>query len=120
RGPVALVEVTRTVAPEPVERGRGAEGIYDLALPEAGALVSVEVRDGRRWRSVAPTADGAARAAELYRAESAARGVTPASEPYDDSATHRLRLLRGAGHGGEPFTIRCRYAVLPEAAAGRL
>jgi hypothetical protein len=120
RGPVAFVEVTRTVAPEPAERGGGAEGIYDIALPDAGALVSVEVRDGGRWRSVAPTADGAARAAEIYRAESAARGVTPASEPYDDSATQRVRLLRSAGRGADPFTIRCRYAVLPEAFAGRL
>ncbi|HEY4394069.1 MAG TPA: vWA domain-containing protein, partial [Polyangia bacterium] len=120
RGPVALVEVTRTVAPEPAERGGGTEGIYDIALPDAGALVSVEVRDGGRWRTVTPTADGAARAAELYRAESASRGVTPASEPYDDSATHRVRLLRGAGHGADPFTIRCRYTVLPEAAAGRV
>jgi hypothetical protein len=120
RGPVAFVEVTRTVAPEPAERGGGSEGIYDIALPEAAALVSVEVRDGGRWRSVAPTADGAARAAELYRAESAARGVTPASEPYDDSATHRVRVLRSAGHGAEPFTIRWRYAVLPEAAEGGL
>lgn len=65
RGPLALVEVTRTVAPEPAERGGGTEGIYDLALPEAGALISVEVRDGGRWRSVAPTADGPARAAEI-------------------------------------------------------
>lgn len=120
RGPLAFVEVTRTVAPEPAEHGGGTEGIYDLALPEAGRLVSVEVRDGARWRTVAPTADGAARAAEIYRAESAARGATPASEPYDESTTHRLRLLRSAGHGAEPFTIRFRYAVLPEASAGRL
>jgi hypothetical protein len=120
RGPVALVEVTRTVAPEPAERGGGAEGIYDLALPEASALVSVEVRDGGRWRTVDPTADGSARVAEIYRAESAARGVAPASEPYDDTATHRLRLLRSMGHGAEPFMIRYRYAVLPEASAGGL
>jgi hypothetical protein len=120
RGPLALIEVTRTLAPEPVENGGGAEAVYDLALPEASALVSVEVRDGGRWRPVPPSKETAARAAEIYRAESGARGVTPASEPYDESATHRLRVLRSAGHGTAPFTVRCRFAVLPEATGGRL
>ena len=123
RGPVALVEVTRTVTPEPSEPGaaRGSEALLDLALPDGGALVSVEVRDGGRWRAVAPAAEGAARAAEVYRAESTARGLTPASEPYDENATHRLRLLRSSvGHGTAPFTVRYRFAVLPIAAGGRL
>ncbi|HSY40863.1 MAG TPA: vWA domain-containing protein, partial [Polyangia bacterium] len=122
RGPLALVEVTRTVVPEPAEGGGGNEALLDLALPEASALVSVEVRDGGRWRSTDAAAEGAAsrHAAETYRAESAARGVTPASEPYDESTTHRLRLLRSAGAGTAPFTVRYRFAVLPEAANGRL
>ena len=120
RGPLALVEVTRTVVPEPAEGGGGNEALLDLALPEASALVSVEVRDGGRWRSVDATAEGSAHAAETYRAESAARGVTPASEPYDESTTHRLRLLRSAGAGTAAFTVRYRFAVLPEAANGRL
>jgi hypothetical protein len=121
RGPLALVEVTRTVVPEPAEGGGGNEALLDLALPEASALVSVEVRDGGRWRSVdAAAAAGDARAAETYRAESAARGVTPASEPYDESTTHRLRLLRSAGAGTAPFGVHYRFAVLPEAANGRL
>jgi len=128
RGPVALVEVTRTVIPEPAEGGGGNEALLDLALPDASALVSVEVRDGGRWRSVDPAAQGGdgggARATEIYRAESAARGVTPASEPFDESATHRLRLLRSAGHGAGaaalPFTVRYRFAALPEATNGRL
>ena len=46
--------------------------------------------------------------------------MTPASEPYDESTTHRLRLLRSAGAGTAPFTVRYRFAVLPEAANGRL
>ena len=124
RGPLALVEVTRTVVPEPAEGGGGNEALLDLALPDGSALVSVEVRDGGRWRSVDAAAEGSTHAAETYRAESAARGVTPASEPYDESTTHRLRLLRSAGHGAgsgtAPFTVRYRFAVLPEAANGRL
>ena len=126
RGPVALVEVTRPVIPGPAEGSGGNEALLDLALPEASALVSVEVRDGGRWRSVdpaAPKGDGrgdGAQAAETYRAESAARGVPPASEPYDESTTHRLRLLRSAGAGVAPFSVRYRFAVLPEAANGRL
>ena len=119
RGPLALVEVTRTVVPGTPEGGGGNEALLDLALPEASALVAVEVRDGGRWRSIDPAAGGT-RAAETYRAESAARGVTPASEPYDESTTHRLRLLRSAGAGTAPFTVRYRFAVLPEAANGRL
>ncbi len=120
RGPLALVEVTRTVVPEPAEDGGGNEALLDLALPEASALVSVEVRDGGRWHSVDAAAEGSAHAAETYRAESAARGVTPASEPYDESTTQRLRLLRSAGAGTAPFTVRYRFGVLPEAANGRL
>ncbi len=120
RGPLALVEVTRTVVPEPAQDGGGNEALLDLALPEASALVSVEVRDGGRWRGIDPASEGSAHAAETYRAESAARRVTPASEPYDESTTHRLRLLRSAGAGTAPFTVRYRFAVLPEAANGRL
>ncbi|HVV48275.1 MAG TPA: hypothetical protein VHO06_01330, partial [Polyangia bacterium] len=121
RGPVALVEVTRTVAPEPPAEGagHGSEALFDLALPDGSALVSLEVRDGARWRSVDPAADGA-RAAGVYRAESAARGVTPASATYDDDATHRVRLLRSAGGGTAPFSLRYRFAVLPLPANGRL
>ncbi len=52
RGPLALVEVTRAVVPDPAEAGGGNEAVLDLALPDGGALVSVEVRDGERWRSV--------------------------------------------------------------------
>src|SRR4051794_260407 len=124
RGPLAMVEVTRTVVPEPAEGGGGSEALLDLALPEASALVSVEVRDGARWRAIDPATVGSAHAAETYRAESAARGVTPASEPFDESTTHRLRLLRSAGHGGgsttSPFVVRYRFSALPEAANGRL
>jgi von Willebrand factor type A domain len=120
RGPLALVEVTRAVVPEPAEGGGGNEAVLDLALPERGALVSVEVRDGARWRSVDVAADGGAHAADVYRAESAARGVTPASAPFDDSATHRLRLLRSAGHGTAPITVRYRFSIAPSAANGRL
>ncbi|HEX3901744.1 MAG TPA: VWA domain-containing protein [Polyangia bacterium] len=119
RGPLALVEVTRTVAAE-AGGEHGSEALLDLALPDGSALVSVEVRDGGRWRTVAPAAEGAARTAEVYRAESTARGVTPASEPYDENATHRLRLLRSAGHGTASFMVRYRFAVLPIAASGRL
>ncbi len=124
RGPVALVEVTRPVVPEPAEGSGGSEALLDLALPDASALVSVEVRDGGRWRAIDPAAEGGARAAEIYRAESAARGVTPASEPYDESTTQRLRLLRSARHGAgattAPFLVRYRFSVLPEAVNGRV
>ena len=119
RGPLALVEVTRPVAPEPGEGAGGREALLDLAAPDDGVLVSIEVKDRGRWLRVDPSATGA-RAADSYRSESAARGVTPAAEPYDDSASYRLRLLRSGGQAGAPFLLRVRYAVSPSAAADRV
>ena len=118
RGPLALVEVTRAVVPPAAEPGSGSEALLDLALPDGSALASVEVRDGPRWRRV----DGGdpAHAAEIYRAESAARNVTPAAEPFDADATIRLRLLRAAGKGRAPFTVRTRFAVIPTAGNGQM
>jgi hypothetical protein len=120
RGPLALVEVTRVLVPERSESG-GAEVVLDLALPDGAALSSVEVRDGGRWRSLDPPIGGAPQAAaDLYRTESKARGVTPAVEPFDDSATHRLRFLRGGSRATEPVEVRTRFALVPIFDAGRL
>ena len=118
RGPLALVEITRAVVPAAAEPGSGSEALLDVALPDGSALASVEVRDGARWRRV----DGGdpARAAEIYRAESAARNVTPAAEPFDADATIRLRLLRAAGKGRAPFTVRTRFAVIPTTGNGQM
>ncbi|MFL5307932.1 MAG: VWA domain-containing protein [Polyangia bacterium] len=118
RGPLALVEITRAVVPAAAEPGSGSEALLDMALPDGSALASVEVRDGARWRRI----DGGdpARAAEIYRAESAARNVTPAAEPFDADATIRLRLLRAAGKGRAPFTIRARFAVIPTTGNGQM
>jgi hypothetical protein len=120
RGPLALVEVTRTLVPERSEAG-GAEALLDVALPDGAALSSVEVRDGGRWRALeAPAAASATPAADLYRTESAARGVTPAVEPFDDSSTHRLRFLRGGPHATAPVEVRLRFALVPIFDGGRL
>jgi hypothetical protein len=118
RGPLALVEVTRAVVPPAAEEGSGSEALLDLALPDGSALALVEVRDGARWRRV----DGGdpAHAAEIYRAESAARNVTPAAEPFDADATIRLRLLRAAGKGRAPFTVRMRFSVIPATSNGQM
>jgi hypothetical protein len=120
RGPLALVEITRAVVPPPAEPGSGSEALLDLALPDGSALASVEVRDGGRWRRIDGAGADTAHAADVYRAESAARGVTPAAEPFDADATLRLRLLRGAGHGRAPFTVRTRFAVIPTAGNGQM
>ncbi|HXU64502.1 MAG TPA: VWA domain-containing protein [Polyangia bacterium] len=120
RGPLALVEVTRAVVPPAAEPGSGTEALLDLALPEGSALASVEVRDGNRWRRIDGSGGDTAHAAETYRAESAARNVTPAAEPFDADATVRLRLLRGAGKGRAPFTVRTRFAVIPATGNGQM
>jgi len=119
RGPLALVEITRVLTPEPSESG-GAEAVLDLALPDGATLTSVDVRDGGRWWSLEPTTGGAAPPADLYRTESAARGVTPAIEPFDDSATHRLRILRGGAQATLPVEVRYRFSIVPIFDGGRL
>lgn len=120
RGPLALVEVTRSVVPPEAEPGSGTEALLDLALPDGSALASVEVRDGNRWRRIDGAGGDPTRAAEVYRAESAARNVTPAAEPFDSDATVRLRLLRAAGKGRAPFTVRARFAVIPATGNGQM
>jgi len=116
RGPVALVEITRTL-PAP-ERPGASEALLDLALPEGSSLVAVELRDRGRWRALdaatSPSPGG------VYYDESKARGVTPALEPFDDSADYRLRLQRDqAARGGEPAAVRYRFATVPVFANGR-
>jgi hypothetical protein len=118
RGPVALIEVTRTIPVAGVARtGVTAELLLDLALPDGSALVALEVREGGKWR---PIDEGTAQAPDIYRSESTARGVTPTSEPFDDGVTHRVRLVHGVEHTGEPFALRYRFVLLPAASGGRL
>jgi hypothetical protein len=126
RGPLVLVEVTRELAPARTETG-GVEAVVDLALPDGSVLAAVEVQDGGRWRGVDPATVDASHTGDLYRSESAARGVTPAVEPFDDSAAYRLRLARsspgGASGGGAraiaPLTVRYRFAAAAAFSGGR-
>src|SRR5262252_4154063 len=116
RGPLAFIEVTRTL-PVPDRPGDG-ESLLDLALPEGSALVSVEVRDHGRWRAI-EAATGTA-PADTYRDESAARGVTPMLEPFDDSADYRLRIQRaGAARAGDPPAVHYRFTTTPVFSNGR-
>jgi hypothetical protein len=116
RGPLALVEVTRAL-PAPDKPG-AAEALLDIALPEQSFLVAVEVRDRGRWRAI----DAAAGAApgDAYRDQSTARGVTPAAEPFDDSADYRLRVQYGpVARGAEPPAVRYRFSTTPVFSNGR-
>ena len=116
RGPLALIEVTRAL-PAPDKPG-AAEALLDVALPEHSVLVAVEVRDRGRWRPV----DRAASAApgDAYRDQSTARGLTPAAEPFDDSADYRLRVQYGpVARGAEPPAVRYRFSTTPGFSNGR-
>ena len=116
RGPLALIEVTRGL-PAP-ERPGAAEALLDIALPEHSVLVAVEVRGRGRWRAIDPA--GAASPGDAYRNASTARGVTPAVEPFDDSADYRLRVQQGQiARGAEPPAVRYRFAATPVFASGR-
>src|SRR5262245_41481119 len=115
RGPLALVEVTRWL-PAPDKPG-AAEAVLDLALPGDSALVAVEVRDRGRWRAIEIATSP--KPGEVYYDESKARGVTPAAEPFDDSADYRLRIQRGAARGVEPAALRYRFSTIPVFSNGR-
>ncbi|HEY7376176.1 MAG TPA: VWA domain-containing protein [Polyangia bacterium] len=116
RGPIAFVEITRAL-PAP-DRPGDVESLLDLSLPDGSALVAVEVRDRGRWRAIDPATSAAP--GDAYRDQSTARGVTPAAEPFDDSADYRLRVQRPpAARGGEPPTVRYRFSTTPVFANGR-
>ena len=116
RGPLALVEVTRAL-PAP-ERPGATETLLDIALPDHSVLVGIDVRDHGRWRAI--DAATAASPGDAYRDASTARGVTPAVEPFDDSADYRLRVQNGqVARGAEPPAIRYRFSATPLFASGR-
>jgi hypothetical protein len=117
RGPVALVQVTRTVKPPPRAAERG-ETLLDLALPERSHLLEVEISDGGRWRRAEKVEQSRAR--DLYLEAARAQGTNPASEPFDDSATHRIRVARPAeGSGKSAVMVRYRFSSLLDYAEGR-
>ncbi len=113
RGPLAMVEVTRTLAFD------GCDAALEMALPEGGVLVAVEVRDGGRWRPV-ETPD--ARAGARFDQERTTRRHDCDPEPHidlpDSGTTERLRLAAGANARG-PVTARYRFAVAAAFIGGR-
>ena len=115
RGPLAFVEITREL-PAPDKPGAG-EALLDIALPEQSFLVAVELRDRGRWREIAPAAS--ASPGDAYRDASAARGVTPAAEPFDDSADYRVRVQGGGARGADLAAVRYRFTATPVFAGGR-
>ena len=112
RGPLALVRVTRTL-----DADGGPERLLDVALPDSAALVDVALGHGGRWRAVTPV--DAQRARDVYAERLAARGATPAREPFDDSATTRIRVARLADTVRGPVEVRYRFVLLPDLVAGR-
>jgi hypothetical protein len=120
RGPVALVEVTRTL---PAPDGTGAhltERLLDLALPDGAALVDVAVEEAGRWRpaEAAHDANDERRARDVYLARLGALALVPAREPFDDDTTVRLRVV-SAARADARVDVRYRFTVLPSHADGR-
>ncbi|HTA20277.1 MAG TPA: vWA domain-containing protein, partial [Polyangia bacterium] len=111
RGPVALVQVTRTL---PFDENPGGERLLDVALPERAALVDVEIGDAGQWRAAAPT-DGD-HATHAYVDRLASRGVTPTRAPFDEGTRLRLRAL---GAPGASIDVRYRFATLVDVSEGR-
>jgi von Willebrand factor type A domain len=130
RGPIALVQVTRTLSSGSQRPGgaeSGAESILDIALPQHAALVAAEITEGSRWRMIEPTS--AAQAREQYVARLKARRLEPALAPFDDGAAYRVRVARGGtARAGEARAsearasdekVRYRFSVVPDYLEGR-
>ena len=104
--------------PVPEQSPGTTEALLDVALPEPKRPGGGRGRDRGRWRSIEPAATAAP--GDAYRNESAARGVTPAAEPFDDSADYRLRVQQGPlARGAEPPAIRYRFTTTPAFVNGR-
>src|SRR6185369_3175203 len=116
QGPLALVQVTRTVAPAARARAE-CESVLDIALPERAALLSVEVGDGGRWRAVEATPTD--RASQGYAAAQASLCTTPIRVPHDESATHRVTIAHRTGTGARPLAIRYRFSAMVDFSHGR-
>jgi hypothetical protein len=115
RGPVAVVQVTRPLAPdEAAGETPDGERLLDVALPEHAALVDVEFGNAGKWRAPAPTDSD--RATHVYVDRLAARGVTPTRVPFDEGTRLRLRALAAPGAS---IDVRYRFAALVVVAEGR-
>jgi hypothetical protein len=115
RGPLALVEVTRTLALDP----SGCDATLEMALPEGGVLVAVEVRDRGRWRPIdAPDA----RATERFDQERKTRRHDCDAEAQvdvpDSATTERLRLV-ATDAARAPVNARYRFAAAVAFSGGR-
>lgn len=113
KGPVALVEVARALP-----AGRG-ETLLDIALPPRSALIDVEVGARGRWtRARSAEAD---KARDSYLASVRARGLGAAAEPFDDSASYRLRVLAppDGARGDADLFVRYTFSTLVEPAGTR-
>jgi hypothetical protein len=115
RGPLAVVDVTRTLTGDGRE---GPERLLDLALPDGAALVRIEVGDGSKWRAVEAAA-APDKAAPTYVDALDKRGLVPAREPFDDSTTYRVRAARTGDNPRAPLELRYRFALAPQMSDGR-
>src|SRR5260370_4119343 len=120
RGPVALVDVTRALAPMPGGRADAAEALWDLTLPPRAALLSVEVKapGAHHWQSVSPVETARARAG--YADALQAHGLLAANEEVDAGATHRVRVGWTVPQRPGPVLLRYRFSALLEPAGERL
>jgi hypothetical protein len=139
RGPLALVQVTRSLppaespSPDRADDAGRLEDALDLALPERAALLQIEIGQGGRWRPI-PTVP-AARARDGYREAVAARGLAPAvtpagGQPFGDDTSYRVTIAHGGGaaDGGganaaapasAPILVRYRFSTLVDCRQGR-
>ncbi len=90
-GPLAMVEVWRSVAPSPRTVGsRQTESTLDLALPDGAALVDWEIVErGERVRMAQQTEGqvSAGLAAVLKM-----RQISPSTAPAEEGSSHRLHI----------------------------
>ncbi|HEY2903384.1 MAG TPA: VWA domain-containing protein [Polyangia bacterium] len=121
RGPVALVDVTRALAPAPGGRPDAAEALVDVTLPPHAALLSIAVKapgGAGHWRALDRDDAGHARAA--YADQLQARGLTALAEAPEAGTTHRVRVLWSPEAKQSGPLLRYRFTALLEPAGDRL
>jgi len=116
-GPLAMVEVWRTVDPSPRAVGnRQTESTMDLSLPERAALVDWEIVEHREHARLAQQTEGQVSAG--LAAVLKMRQISPSSAPVDEGTAYRIHLTPLAD-GPRPI-LHYRYSMPAGCRDGRL
>lgn len=117
-GPLAMVEVWRSVDPTPRPVGnRQTERTLDLNLPEQAALVDWEIVERNERVHMAQQTEGQVSAG--LTAVLKMRQLSPSTAPLEEGASYRIHLA-SLGEAPRPPVVHYRYAMPVGCSDGRL